>query len=111
MRPFPDRFTPIRLARPTRTEVPRVERGSDDLKRKVAEVELQVLRLFKCAVKDDDTLVDVMVEKLYRTMKDFDPSRAKDTVALIVDRDTRAEWKFRALLDDLWIRRPSNVAA
>ena len=65
--------------------------------------ELQVLRLFKCALKDDDTLVDVMVEKLYRTMKDFDPSRAKDTVALIVDRDTRAEWKFRALLDDLWI--------
>jgi hypothetical protein len=39
MRPFPDRFTPIRLARPTRTEVPRVERGSDDLKREVAEVE------------------------------------------------------------------------
>ena len=55
--------------------------------------------------------LDVMVEKLYRTMKDFDPSRAKDTVALIVDRDARAEWKFRALLDDLWIRRPSNVAA
>ena len=25
----------------------------------------QVVRLFKCAVKDDGTLVDVIVEKLY----------------------------------------------
>ena len=33
--------------------------------------EFQVVRLFKCAVKDDDTLVDAIVEKLYGTMKDF----------------------------------------
>ena len=39
-------------------------------------------------MKDDDTLVDAIVEKLYGTMKDFDAGRAKQTVELIVDRDT-----------------------
>jgi hypothetical protein len=73
--------------------------------------ESQVVRLFKCAVKDDDKLVDAIVEKLYGTMKDFDAGRAKQTVELIVDRDTTAALKFRALLDDLWPLRPSNVAA
>ena len=29
--------------------------------------EAQVFRLFKCAVKDDDRLVDAIVERLYRT--------------------------------------------
>ena len=27
--------------------------------------EFQVIRLFKCAVKDDDTLVDAIIDKLY----------------------------------------------
>ena len=72
--------------------------------------EFQVVRLFKCAVKDDDTLVDVIVEKLYNTMKDFDAGRAKKTVELIVDRDTTAASKFKTLLDDLWPRRASNLA-
>jgi hypothetical protein len=44
-------------------------------------------------------------------MKDFDAGRAKQTVELIVDRDTTAASKFRALLDDLWPRRPSDLAA
>ena len=73
--------------------------------------EFHVVRLFKCAVKDDDTLVDAIVEKLYGTMKDFDARRAKQTVELIVDRDTNAASTFRALLDDLLPRRPSNLAA
>ena len=73
--------------------------------------EFQVVRLFKCAVKDDGTLVDVIVEKLYGTMRDFDAGRAKKTVELIVDRDTAAASKFRALLDDLWPRRTSDLAA
>ena len=73
--------------------------------------EFHVVCLFKCAVKDDDTLVDAIVEKLYGTMKDFDARRAKQTVELIVDRDTTAASKLRALLDDLWPLRPSNLAA
>ncbi len=73
--------------------------------------EIHVLRLFKCAVKDDDLLVDSIVEKLYGTMRDFDEGRAKQTVELIVDRDTTAASKLGALLDDLWSIRPSKVAA
>jgi hypothetical protein len=73
--------------------------------------EFHVVRLFKCAVKDDDTLVDAIVEKLYGTMKDYDAGRAKQTVELIVDRDTTAASNFTALLDDLWPRRSSNLAA
>ena len=65
----------------------------------------------KCAVKDDDTLIDAIVEKLYGTMKGFDAERAKQAIELIVDRDTTAASKFRALLDDLLLRRPSDLAA
>jgi hypothetical protein len=73
--------------------------------------EAQVFRLFKCAVKDDDTLVDAIIERLYRTMKDFDANRARDTVELIVDRDTTAGSKFAALLNDLWTRRSATDLA
>ena len=73
--------------------------------------EFQVVRLFKCAVKDDDSLVDALVERLCGAMKDLDADRAKRAIELIVDRDTTAASKFAALLDDLLPRRPSNLAA
>jgi hypothetical protein len=73
--------------------------------------EAQVFRLFKCAVKDDDGLVDAIVERLYCSMKEFDANRADDTVELIVDRDTTAGSKFSALLDDLWTRRSASGLA
>jgi hypothetical protein len=73
--------------------------------------EFHVVRLFKCAVKDDDTLVDAIVEKLYRAMKDFDAKRAKHAVELVVDRNATAASKFGALLDELLPRRPFNLAA
>jgi hypothetical protein len=37
-------------------------------------------------VKDDDTLVDAIVERLYGKMNEFDRDRAEDPVELIVDR-------------------------
>jgi hypothetical protein len=73
--------------------------------------ESQALRLFKCAVKDDDTLVDAIIERLYRKMKEFDQERAKDTVELIVDRDAAARSKFAVLLSDLWPDRRAQMAA
>jgi phage tail tube protein FII len=73
--------------------------------------EHQVIRLFKCAVKDDDTLVDAIVERLYGIMKEFDAGRAKQAIKLIVDRDTRAASKLEALLDDLRPVCPSKLAA
>ncbi len=73
--------------------------------------ESQVVRLLKCAVKDDDTLVDAIIEKLYSIMKDCDAARAKQAVELIVDRDTRAASKLGALLDDMRPLRPVDLAA
>jgi hypothetical protein len=73
--------------------------------------EIQVVRLFKCAVKDDDRIVDALVERLYGAMKDFDAARAENAIELMVDRDTTAASKFGALLDELLARRPSNLAA
>jgi hypothetical protein len=52
--------------------------------------------LFKCAVKDDDTLVDAIVERLYFTMKDLDAARAEYAMGLIVDREATAGSKFDA---------------
>ena len=71
----------------------------------------QVFRLFKCAVKDDDTLVDAIVERLYRKMNEFDRDRAEDAVELIVDRDAAAQSRFRALLNDLWPDQRAQLAA
>jgi hypothetical protein len=73
--------------------------------------ESQIFRLFKCAVKDDDTLIDAVVERLYRKMKESDLERAEDTVELIVDRDVAAGSRFRALLNDLWPDQRAQFAA
>ena len=63
--------------------------------------EIQISRLFQCAVKDDETLVDAIVERLYRKMKEVDARRADHTVGLIVDRDAMAGPTLRAFLDDV----------
>ena len=48
--------------------------------------EFHVVRLFRCAVKDDDTLVDAIVEKLYGTMKDFDAGQSCEHCSTIYGR-------------------------
>jgi hypothetical protein len=73
--------------------------------------ESQIFRLFKCALKDHDTLVDAIVERLYRKMKELDLERAEDTVELIVDRDVEAGSRFRELLNDLWPDQRAQFAA
>jgi hypothetical protein len=61
----------------------------------------QVFRLWKCAVKDDDKLVDAAIEKLYEEMIAFDHARAEAVMQLIIDRDEAAALTFRGLLQDL----------
>ena len=46
----------------------------------------QIYRLWKCAIKDDDRLVDALIQKFYDTMIAFDPKRAEIVIRLIVDR-------------------------
>ena len=67
--------------------------------------EIQISRLFKCAVKDDETLIDGIVERLYRTIKD------DRTVGLIVDRDATAGPTLMALLDEVLPDRRMQAAA
>jgi len=67
--------------------------------------EIQISRLFKCAVKDDETLIDGIVERLYRTIKD------DRTVGLIVDRDATAGPMLMALLDEVLPDRRMQAAA
>jgi hypothetical protein len=62
--------------------------------------EPQIPRLFKCAVKDDETLIDSIVEILYRKMKELDARRADHTAGLIVDRDASAGATLRAFLEE-----------
>ena len=61
----------------------------------------QVFRLWKCAVKDDDKLVDAVIEKLYEEMFAFDIARAETVMQLIIDRDDAALPAFRDLLQDV----------
>jgi hypothetical protein len=63
--------------------------------------EHQISILFKCAVKDDETLIDAIVERLYGKMKEFDGRRADRTVGLIVDRDAPGGATLRAFLDEV----------
>ena len=73
--------------------------------------EIQISRLFKCAVKDDETLMDGIVERLYRTIKEADARRADRAVGLIVDRDATAGPMLMALLDEILPDRRMQVAA
>ena len=61
----------------------------------------QVFRLWKCAVKDDDKLIDAVIEKLCEEMVAFDPARAETVMQLIIDRDEAAAPTFRGLLQDI----------
>jgi len=65
----------------------------------------QVFRLWKCAIKDDDKLVNMVLEQLYNEMIAFNPSRAESVIQLIIDRDDAAETIFRGLLRDMTIGR------
>jgi hypothetical protein len=63
----------------------------------------QVFRLWKCAVKDDDNLVDAVIERVYKEMVTFDLARAESVMQLIMDRDEMAAPKFGNLLQEMAI--------
>ena len=69
----------------------------------------QVYQLWKCAIKDDDRLVDALIQKFYDTMIAFDPKRAEIVIRLIVDRHEAAEPTFHRLLRDITMRLTSTL--
>jgi hypothetical protein len=90
---------------------PQTEDGMTALIRNISLNEIQISRLFQCAVKDDEALVDAIVERLYRKMKEVDARRADHTVGLIVDRDATAGSMLMALLDEVLPDRRLQAAA
>jgi hypothetical protein len=61
----------------------------------------QVFRLWKCAIKDDDKLVDEMIQQIYEHIIAFDYQRAECVIELVVRRHASAICAFRALLRDM----------
>jgi hypothetical protein len=61
----------------------------------------QVFRLLRCAIKDDDELVDQIIDQVYENIIAFDYKRAESVIELIVLRSATAKWAFRALLKEM----------
>ena len=61
----------------------------------------QVFRLWQCAIKDDEELVDDIIERIYENIVAFDCKRAESVIELIVTRSITARWAFRSLLNDM----------
>jgi hypothetical protein len=61
----------------------------------------QVFRLLRCAIKDDEGLVDDIIEQVYENIVAFDYKRAECVIELIVQRSVTARWAFRSLLKDM----------
>jgi hypothetical protein len=61
----------------------------------------QVFRLLRCAIKDDEELVDEIIEQVYENIVAFDYKRAECVIELIVRRSVTARWAFRSILKDM----------
>jgi hypothetical protein len=84
-----------------------VARGSPSRPRSALTQE-QVFRLLRCAIKDDDELVDQIIDQVYENIVAFDYKRAESVIELIVRRSVTAKWAFRSLLRDM---RPLDTPA
>jgi hypothetical protein len=69
----------------------------------------QVFRLWRCAIKDDDGLVDEIIQQVYKNIIAFDRKRAECVIELIVGRSVAANRAFRSLLTDM--RAGSDAAS
>jgi hypothetical protein len=60
-----------------------------------------LFRLWKAAIKDDDTLADELIRGMYDVLLAFDRDRAEDVMDLIVRRAPTARDSFKTLLQDI----------
>jgi hypothetical protein len=63
-----------------------------------------VFRLWRCAIKDDDTLVEDIIRQLYENIIAFDCQRAESVIELLVRRNAAAGYAFRSLLRDMRVK-------
>ena len=64
-----------------------------------------LFRLWKAAIKDDDTLANEVIRGIYDGMMAFDRERAEDVMDLTVRRHPTSRDAFRALLKDMQVFR------
>ena len=58
-------------------------------------------RLWKAAIKDDETLADELIRGMFDALLAFDRERAEDLMDLIVRRAPTARDSLKALLQDM----------
>jgi hypothetical protein len=61
----------------------------------------QVFRLWRCAIKDDEELVDELIERVYENILAFSDKRAESVIELMCRRSIAARWAFHTLLKDM----------
>ena len=61
----------------------------------------QLFRLWRAAIKDDDKLVDELVQKVYDDMIAFNRERSEGVMELIARRNVAAQCAFQCLLKEI----------
>ncbi len=61
----------------------------------------EIFHLWRAALKDDDRLIDAIIQKVYDDMMSFDCERAEIVMSLIIRRHSEAGRAFRYLLGDM----------
>lgn len=61
----------------------------------------QMFRLWRCAIKDDDRLIDELIQQVYENIIAFDSKRAETVMELIVRRSVAANYALRSMLVDM----------
>ena len=61
----------------------------------------EIFHLWRAALKDDDRLVDEVIQKVYDDMMSFDRERAETVMSLTIRRNSEAGRAFRSLLGDM----------
>jgi hypothetical protein len=62
--------------------------------------EEQIFRLWRSAIKDDDKLIDEVIQRVYEQMIAYDHARFEAVMQLTIRRNASAGCAFRALLED-----------
>jgi hypothetical protein len=60
-----------------------------------------MFRLWKAALKDDDALLDQVIEKAFHDMSSFNRRRAEDVISSVVNRDSNARAVLGVLFADM----------
>jgi hypothetical protein len=78
-----------------------LENANATLHRHSGLTEDEIFHLWRAALKDDDRLVDEVIQKVYDDMMSFDRERTETVMSLTIRRNSEAGRAFRSLLGDM----------